>query len=62
MVEYLGHPAESFLRIGQRRIHGHQGVIELPQRLHAGTIRRVARLRRPPPAGKQSHFGHIKGR
>ena len=39
MVEYLGHPAESFLRIRQRRIHGDQGVIELPQRLHSGTIR-----------------------
>jgi hypothetical protein len=30
MVEYLGHPSESFLRIRQRRIHGDQGVIELP--------------------------------
>src|ERR1019366_3113753 len=62
VVEDLGHASESFLCIGERRIHRDQGVVELPQRLHSRTILRHALFWGHPSGGKESHPGHIEGR
>ncbi len=61
MVQQPDSASEPLLRIGKRRIHRHQRIVELAQRLQAGAVFRSRMLGGRTPRGQQPEPGDVKG-